>query len=135
MKTRKLFKGFVGLFVCLLIASTFCTVFADVEVDGSEVIPEQPEMTKQQRLEGTVYLQHLNYAAACEGVLTVIKPDDKTVTPIYNENKFEKCGEYCTKCAKNEESIICFIYIITRFTFISYAIALAFNFIITLNTF
>ena len=26
---------------------------------------------------------------------------------IYNENKFEKCGDYCTKCAKNEESIIC----------------------------
>ena len=24
-----------------------------------------------------------------------------------NENKFKKCGEYCTKCAKNEESIIC----------------------------
>ena len=88
MKIGKLFKGFVSLFVCLVIASSFCTVFAEVEVDGEPLLPEQTEMTKQQRLEKTVYLQNLNYAAACDGVLTVIKPDDKTVTPLYNENKF-----------------------------------------------
>ena len=85
MKNRKLTKGFVGFFVCLLILSSFCTVFADVEVSGEEFLPE---MTKQQRLEKTIYLQNLNYAAACDGVLTVINPSDKTVTPVYNENKF-----------------------------------------------
>ena len=85
MKNRKLTKGFVGFFVCLLILSSFCTVFADVSVDSGELLPE---MTKQQRLEKTIYLQNLNYAAACDGVLTVINPNDKTVTPIYNENEF-----------------------------------------------
>ena len=88
MKNRKLFKGFTCLLVCLVIVSSFCTVFANVSVDGESLVPEQAEMTKQQRLEKTVYLQNLNYAAACDGVLTVIKPDDKTVTPLYSENKF-----------------------------------------------
>lgn len=85
MKNRKLLKGFASLLVCLMIVSSFCTVFAGVSVDGEELLPE---MTKQQRLERTVYLQNLNYAAACDGVLTVINPDNKTITPIYNENKF-----------------------------------------------
>lgn len=85
MKNIKLLRGFVSLFVCLVIVSSFCTVFANVVVDGQELLPE---MTKQQRLERTVYLQNLNYAAACDGVLTVINPNDKTVTPIYNDNKF-----------------------------------------------
>jgi hypothetical protein len=85
MKNRKLLKGFAASFVCLLIASSFCTVFADVEVNSGELLPE---MTKQQRLEKTVYLQNLNYAAACDGILTVIRPADKSVTPIYNEDKF-----------------------------------------------
>lgn len=85
MKNRKLTKGFVGFFVSLLILSSFCTVFADVSVDGEELAPE---MTKGQRLEKTVYLQNLNYAAACDGVLTVINPNDKTITPLYNESKF-----------------------------------------------
>ena len=85
MKNRSLKNGFIGLFVCLLILSSFCTFFADVSVDGEELVPE---MTKEQRLEKTVYLQNLNYAAACDGVLTVINPGDKTITPVYNENKF-----------------------------------------------
>lgn len=88
MRIGKISKRFVGLFVCLVIASSFCTVFADVTLDGSELLPEQSEMTKQQRLERTVYFQNLNYAAACDGVLTVINPNDKTITPLYNENKF-----------------------------------------------
>ena len=88
MKTGKLFKGLIGLFVCLLTVSSFFTVFADASIDGSDLLPEEPEMTKQQRLEKTVYLQNLNYAAACDGVLTVINPNDKTITPLYNENKF-----------------------------------------------
>ena len=88
MKNRKLIKRLSGVFVCLAVLSSFCTVFADVSADGSELMPEQAEMTKQQRLERTVYLQNLNYAAACDGVLTVIRPDDKTITPVYSENKF-----------------------------------------------
>lgn len=46
------------------------------------------EMTKQQRLKNTVYLQNLNYAAACDGVLTVINKNDKTVMPVFRDGLF-----------------------------------------------
>ena len=88
MKKLKLLRGFTAFFVCLLIVSSFCTAFANVSVDGKDLMPEETEMTKKERLEKTVYLQNLNYAAACDGVLTVINSSDKTVTPIYNESKF-----------------------------------------------
>ena len=88
MKNIKLFKGFVGLFVCLAIVSSFFTALASVSVEADEFFPEKAEMTKQQRLEKTVYLQNRNYAAACDGVLTVINPNDKTITPTYIDGKF-----------------------------------------------
>lgn len=87
MKNMKFFKGLIGVFVCMMIVSSFCTVFAN---DSVSTIPveSQFEMTKQQRLKGTIYLQNLNYAAACDGVLTVINPNDKTITPLFKDNKF-----------------------------------------------
>ena len=45
-------------------------------------------MTKQQRLENTVYLQDLNYTAAVDGVLCVIDDEDKTVKPHYVNDVF-----------------------------------------------
>lgn len=84
MKSGALFKILACICVCLVISS-FCTAFASTENAG-KAVSERQEMTKQQRLEKTVYLQNLNYAAACDGVLTVINTADKTVTPLfYNE--------------------------------------------------
>ena len=45
-------------------------------------------LTKQQRLENTVYLQELNYSASVGGELCVIEQEDKTVRPHYSENTF-----------------------------------------------
>ena len=87
MKIRKFLKSLMGIFVCLMMIASFCTVFAN-DSGGDELVQEQPEMTKQQRLQGTIYLQNLNYAAACDGVLTVINPNDKTITPLFRENEF-----------------------------------------------
>lgn len=39
------------------------------------------DMTKQERLKNTLYLQGNNYACAKDGYLTVIDSEDKTVTP------------------------------------------------------
>ena len=87
MKNRRFFKRLMGVFVCLAIVSSFCTVFANVS-DDAENTQVLPEMTKQERLKGTIYLQNLNYAAACDGVLTIINPNDKTITPLFKENEF-----------------------------------------------
>lgn len=46
------------------------------------------EMTKQQRLKNTLYLQSGNYSCAKDGVLTVIDKSDKTVTPRIREGVF-----------------------------------------------
>jgi len=46
------------------------------------------EMTKQQRLENTLYVQSMNYSAAKDGVLTVVDSDDKSVTPIVADGVF-----------------------------------------------
>ena len=86
MKTRALFKTIVCLCVCFVILS-FCTAFANTGNSGKTASDGQ-EMTKQQRLDKTIYLQNLNYAAACDGVLTVINPNDKTITPLFRENEF-----------------------------------------------
>ncbi len=43
---------------------------------------QQEELTKQQRLENTLYLQNNNYSAAKDGVLKVIDPEDKSLTPL-----------------------------------------------------
>lgn len=75
----------VALCVGMTLAMCFTAVADSVEVSGEDILPE---MTKQERLEKTVYLQNLNYAAACDGVLTVINPNDKTVTPVFNEGMF-----------------------------------------------
>lgn len=85
---KQMFKRlFACLAVCALLASFF-TVYAGVGVEGEEFFDKEQEMTKKERLEGTVYLQNLNYAAACDGVLTVINPADKTITPFFNGEKF-----------------------------------------------
>ncbi len=83
-------KRLARLLVCVALfvgmsAVLFCTAVAATSISGEGLFPE---MTKQKRLEKTVYLQNLNYAAACDGVLTVINPNDKTITPLYNEGKF-----------------------------------------------
>ena len=46
------------------------------------------DMTKSKRLENTVYFQNLNYGAACDGVLTVINNNDKSVMPVMYKDKF-----------------------------------------------
>jgi hypothetical protein len=67
------------IFVCmsLCLALMHCVLADDV----------QP-MTKQQRLDNTVYLQDLNYSAAVNGSLCVIDNEDKTVKPHYSDNVF-----------------------------------------------
>lgn len=45
------------------------------------------EMTKSERLRGTVYFQNLNYGTACDGVLTVINSNDKSVMPKMHGEK------------------------------------------------
>lgn len=87
MKNRQFFNRFMGVFVCLAIVFSICTFFASAS-DVAEKTQALPEMTKQERLKGTIYLQNLNYAAACDGVLTVINPNDKTTTPLFRENEF-----------------------------------------------
>ncbi|MBO4950386.1 MAG: copper amine oxidase N-terminal domain-containing protein [Clostridia bacterium] len=87
MKNRQFFNRFMGVFVCLAIVFSICTFFASAS-DVAEKTQALPEMTKQERLKGTIYLQNLNYAAACDGVLTVINPNDKTITPLFRENEF-----------------------------------------------
>lgn len=46
------------------------------------------EMTKEQRLENTLYLQWNNYSSAKDGVLVVIDRDDKSVTPRMLDGTF-----------------------------------------------
>ncbi len=47
------------------------------------------QMTKQKRLENTVYLQTQNYAFAHDGVLEIIDPEDKNVVPqVIDGNMF-----------------------------------------------
>ncbi len=86
MKAGTLFRILVCVCACLVISS-FCTALANTE-NVNERSAKVAEMTKQQRLEKTVYLQNLNYAAACDGVLTVINAADKTVTPVFYNEKF-----------------------------------------------
>ena len=87
MQKNIIIKFFACLSLCAMIASSCFAVYANQDTKGEQV-PEIQEMTKQERLERTVYLQNLNYAAACDGVLTVINPNDKTVTPKYIESEF-----------------------------------------------
>ena len=71
MKKLNIFFAWVCL--CFLTASFACA--------------EQPQtMTKQQRLENTVYLQDLNYSACVDGELCVIEQEDKTVKPHFYQN-------------------------------------------------
>lgn len=85
IKNRLMSLVAVTVLCMLLLTLGLGAAAAEVEVSADETLSE---MTKQQRLERTVYLQNLNYAAACDGVLTVINPNDKTVTPTYNDGKF-----------------------------------------------
>lgn len=88
MKKHNTLKFFAVLFVSIVISSLCFTAFAGVSVDGEELLSQKEEMTKKERLEKTIYLQNLNYAAACDGVLTVINPADKSITPYFNGDKF-----------------------------------------------
>lgn len=79
---KKTFKRTLSLVLALamtllLSASIFA---AEADISGKDVF-EKEELTKQQRLKGTIYFQNLNYAAACDGVLTVINKNDKTIMP------------------------------------------------------
>lgn len=93
MQKSIIVKFFACLSLCAMIASSCFAVYANEgavedQIPETQQMPESQEMTKQERLERTIYLQNLNYAAACDGVLTVINPNDKTVTPKYIEGKF-----------------------------------------------
>ena len=86
MNKNRYVKALVCVVFCIgIMAALCCYAGASTSVSGEDFFPE---MTKQQRLERTVYLQNLNYAAACDGVLTVINPADKTIFPMFKEDKF-----------------------------------------------
>ncbi len=82
---RKMKTCFVLILVFVLTALPMAAQETVISFDGSDFFPP---MTKQERLENTIYLQNLNYAAACDGVLTVINPQDKKVMPVINDGKF-----------------------------------------------
>lgn len=84
----KLKKFLICFSVCLAVFASHGTALAEVAVSGTDIVDPQKDMTKKERLEKTVYLQNLNYAAACDGVLTVINKNDKSVTPVYKSEKF-----------------------------------------------
>ena len=88
MNKNNLVRFFAILFVSTVLFCICFTANAQVSADGTDLFEKSSEMTKQDRLEGTVYLQNLNYAAACDGVLTVINPSDKSISPYFNEGKF-----------------------------------------------
>lgn len=50
------------------------------------IAAESEEYTKQQRLEQTVYLVNNDYAAAVDGVLSVIDKDNKNVVPYIKDS-------------------------------------------------
>lgn len=80
-------KIFACLVVCLFAASSMLSVCAEIYVSLEGLFDAPEDMTKQQRLERTIYFQNMNYAAACDGVLTVINPADKAATPIVRQDK------------------------------------------------
>ena len=63
-------KSIKRLMAIAVILSVICSILGTAQ-----------SMTKQTRLEKTLYLQSNNYASAKDGVLTVIDREDKTVTP------------------------------------------------------
>ncbi len=83
MKRTVLIKCVALLCMTMLVFSTAVICFAE-----EEAVPEiQQELTREQRLKNTIYLQDLNYAAAVDGVLTVINSDDKTIMPQMSDGK------------------------------------------------
>lgn len=83
MKRNVLIK-FVAL-ICLaaFAFSAFSICFAE-ERAASEA---EEGFTKEERLINTIYLQDLNYAAAVNGVLAVIDPENKAIMPYMNGEK------------------------------------------------
>ena len=88
MRKHITIRFFAVLFASIVLSSLCLTAFAGVGVEGEELFPGKADMTKQERLEKTIYLQNLNYGAACDGVLKVINPNDKTISPHFNGDKF-----------------------------------------------
>ena len=88
MKKHILVRVLAVLFLSILLSSFCLTAVSGVSIDGEELVTQETEMTKKERLEKTVYFQNLNYAAACDGVLTVINPSDKSITPYFDGDKF-----------------------------------------------
>ena len=85
LHAKKIFKSCLFGVIALMLSVMPVIATEIVSVDGSDFFPP---MTKQERLEKTVYLQNLNYAAACNGVLTVINPQEKRVMPTTVEGTF-----------------------------------------------
>lgn len=89
MEKTRLTKLLACFALCCMLVTMVCHASETVvSVDASDFFLPDPEMTKQQRLKNTVYLQNLNYAAACDGVLTVINNNDRSVTPVFSGGKF-----------------------------------------------
>ena len=65
-----------------------CLVLSFLMVSFACYAQDEVSMTKAQRLEDTLYLQNLNYTAAKDGVLTVIDPEDKSLTPVMRNGVF-----------------------------------------------
>lgn len=74
----------------MLVCMSLWSVCAEtvVAVSGEGLFDEPVPMTKQRRLEKTVYLQALNYTAALDGRLSVINKQNKRVTPKTVDGKF-----------------------------------------------
>ena len=86
---RKASYIIVCLLICIVTAlAVNAAQHESLGISGSDLFEPDAEMTKQQRLDNTVYLQNLNYAAACDGVLTVINNSDKSITPKFVGEKF-----------------------------------------------
>lgn len=87
-KNSKTFLFLATLIVTLLLFGTVAfSLENDAPVNANDL--QSDEMTKSERLRGTVYFQNLNYGASCDGVLTVINPADKSVMPkMYNEKLY-----------------------------------------------
>ena len=68
-----------------IVFACICICFSAAVISFSQ---ETALMTKQQRLDNTVYLQDLNYSASVDGELCVIENEDKRVKPHYWNNVF-----------------------------------------------
>ncbi len=79
-------KNILIKFIALICLATFAFAFTVCFAEGDEAAAWQ-EITKEQRLKNTIYLQDLNYAAAVDGVLTVIDPQNKAIMPQMKDGK------------------------------------------------